>query len=131
MEILTFKLPRFTILVTAAALLVGCENSTPSSNSPATDSDQTTSAGVSIEELGDQIAALSNSDATELSVYLSDIHGIVSAGQQAPAANKLRQKDSFKSDISTLGDQIASLSLTDSKSLSEYLSKHHNITSAN
>ncbi len=126
-EIMTVKPIPLILLVVAAALLVGCDSSALPTNVPIVDTAQKSAAEAAIPTLGDQIAALSNADATELTAYLSDIHGILPVGQQAQADDNRRQKDSFDVAISTLGDQIASLSLADSVSLSEYLSEHHGI----
>lgn len=108
--------------------LGGCEKSTPPPSTSATKSEQKTTVETKIPDLGDQIASLSNIDATELSKYLSDIHGIVSAGRQSNTDDNIRRQDSFDAKIVALGDRIASLSLADSIALSEYLATKHGIS---
>ena len=120
--------PRLLLIaIFLAALASGCEKTTEPIQYAGSHSELNTLDDSKISQLGDRIAGLTNTDATELSTYLTDIHGIVAEGQQ-PTNNEVhRQKDSFSAEIVSLGDRIASLSVVDSVSLSDYLASKHGI----
>jgi hypothetical protein len=104
-------------------LTIGCSDA----SSPATQPSATLSNEVNLEELGDRIAGLTLTEANELSAYLRDVHGIVPAGEQANDPSTRRAANSFSDEIASLGDTIASLTLSQSTALSEYIASKHGI----
>jgi hypothetical protein len=121
---------RYHVIPVMLAFVIGCGDRSQPARPSLPASSEATSNDVDIEELGDRIAGLTQIEASELSDYLQEIHGIAPAGQRRSDSATRRDKSTFSDGTVLLGDTIASLTLSQSTALSDYIASKHGIEPA-